>query len=280
MNIKKNFILSTFLTAVIAATGVLCGTSLKKMTQPAPKAAQKVETSTNLYGSLTIVGQDEGDDPAPADAAKVIINAPLTGAVGELIRLDVSNSTAESFRWVLVPDSVDFEVYDDGRHAVFSARKPGQYMFIVACAYKGTVDVVTHVINIGNAPVDPQVKYPVVEKPAEGAPLTTMIPYWCSQAKRPREETMKLAASFESIAATISAGVNTTPEAIIQATSDANRNALGDSLESWKPVLLELQTKFQKLAEEGKLTTAEQHAQTWREVAAGLRAYATLFDSL
>lgn len=279
MNIKKNFILSAFLTAVIAATGVLCGTSLKKITRPTPKVTQKVEASTNLYGSLTIVGQDEGDDPAPADTAKVIINAPPTGAVGELIRLDVSNSTAESFRWVLVPDSVDFEVYDEGRHAVFSARKPGQYMFIVACAYKGTVDVVTHVINIGNVP-DPQVKYPVVEKPAEGAPLAMMIPYWCSQAKRSREETMKLAASFESIAATISAGVNTTPQAIIQATGDANRNALGDSLENWKPVLQELQKELQKLAEEGKLTTAEQHAQVWREIAAGLRAYGALFDSL
>lgn len=233
----------------------------------------------DVYQHLTA---DADDDDAPVetekDVAKIIIKASNEAEIGQLIRLDVAASKAESFKWLLVPNSADFEVYDNGKRAVFSAREAGEYMFIVACAYKGTVAVTTHVVRVGN-PVPKPGDYPIVAKPNAGAAISEWVPYWCSLMVRPKEETQKLAESFEGIAATISAGVNTTPEEISKATSDANRRALGDSLEAWKPFLLSLQNEFKNRANAGTLVSAEQHAEMWREVAKGLRVYTDLFET-
>lgn len=287
-NLKKNLGLSLFLIAALAVTGLMCGRTLQQprvVTAPAVEEIMEETSEPNLYGSLTVLRDDEEDDVVDpnADVAKIVVNAQELGDVGELIRFDVSESTAESFKWLLVPESVDFEVYDEGKRAVFSAREPGEYMFVVACAYKGTVDVTTHVVTIeGPEPQpepEPDDEYPVVPEPAAGASLVEWVPYWCSQAKRPKDETIRLAASFESVAATISAGVNTTPQEIIQATGKANRQALGESLQEWMPVLQNLQAEFKTRADAGTLVTAEQHAETWREVAESLRAYATLFTA-
>jgi len=278
---KKNTTLSLFLIAVLAVTGLMCGRTLRSQSNVVVAPAVEETVTTDIYGSLTVLKDDEEVNPA-ADVAQVVVNAQELGEVGELIRFDVSESKAESFKWLLVPESVDFEVYDNGKRAVFSARRPGEYMFIVACAYKDTVDVTTHVVTIIGPdpqpdPDGPDDEYPVVPKPAEGASFVEWMPYWCSQAKRPKDETMRLAASFESVAATISAGVNTTPQEIIAATGEANRQVLGASMQAWMPVLQNLQAELKTRAEVGTLTTAEQHAETWREIAEGLRGYAALF---
>jgi hypothetical protein len=219
------------------------------------------------------------EDVENLDTARISIQAPAEAEIGELVRLDVSDSCAESYKWILVPKSVDFEVYDNGQRAVFSARKAGEYMFIVACAYEGTVDVAIHVIRVGNPTPKPG-DYPSVTKPEAKAAITEWLPYWCSLTVRTEAETRKLAGCFDGIAATISAGVYTTPEEIIKATREATREALGDSLESWKPVLLSLQDEFKARANAGTLASPEQHADLWRKVAAGLRVYADLFETL
>jgi len=278
---KKNTTLSLFLIAVLAVMGLMCGRTLRSQSNVVVAPAIEETVPTDIYDLLTVLRDGEEVDLA-VDVAQVVVNAQELGEVGELIRFDVSESNAESFKWLLVPESVDFEVYDNGKRAVFSARKPGEYMFIVACAYKGTVDVTTHVVTIIGLdpqpdPNDPDDEHPVVPQPAEGASLIEWMPYWCSQAKCPKDETMRLAASFESVAATISAGVNTTPQEIITATSEANRQALGVSMQAWMPVLQNLQAELKTRAEMGMLTTAEQHAETWREIAEGLRGYAALF---
>jgi hypothetical protein len=212
-------------------------------------------------------------------AARLVIKGPTKGVVGELIRLDVSNSCGQSFKWLLVPESVDFEVYDNGRRAVFSARKTGKYMFIMACALEDTVDVATHIVTIVKpGEPDPNKEYPKVDKPIAGSDLAKMLPYWCSLAKREREEALALAESFEGIAAAIAAGAYTTPEEISKATGDANRTALKTSLDSWLPVLSKLQTELRRRSNIGELKTPEQHAEAWREIAEGLLAYASMFN--
>ncbi len=237
------------------------------------------DADQDVYRHLT-TPTDDDDTPVETEKniAKIVIKASSEAEMGQLVRLDVTASKAESFKWLLVPNSADFEVYDNGKRAVFSAREAGEYMFIVACAYKGTVAVTTHVVRVGN-PVPKPGDYPIVERPNTGAAISEWVPYWCSLTVRPEEETRKLSESFEGIAATISAGVNTTPGDISKATSDANRQALGDSLEAWKPFLLSLQNEFKNRATAGTLVSAEQHAEMWREVAKGLRAYADLFET-
>jgi len=211
--------------------------------------------------------------------ATIIIHAPEVGEVGELVRFDVSESVAESFRWLVVPETGDFEVYNDGKNAVFSARRPGEYMFIVACAFKGTVDVATHVITIqGQEPLPPDDNKPTPEvpEPEEGSSLDTWVTYWCASLQLPKHEARQLAESFESVAAMISADVGLKPQDIIEATSKANRAALGDSIDQWVPLLQQLQGALQKQAEEGNLVTVDQHTEVWRLVATGLNNYASL----
>lgn len=268
----------------MAAITLLCvvGFSFATAHVATTVAAHYSTTADNVYAGLTS-NQPTTRIVADGDAAKIIIHAPEMGEVGELIRLDVSESTGDDFKWIVVPTTLDFEVYQDGRKAVFSARKPGNYMFIIACSNAGTVDVITHTIKItGDNVPDPPTPdvYPVVPKPADGSPLAAWMPYWCSQSKQEKNEAMKLAASFNSVAATIAAGVNTTPDQIIKATANANRQALGGSIDRWMPVLQALQGDLQARANAGLLQTPEQHAAAWREIAGGLMDYSEMFKTV
>jgi len=281
MNIKKNLQAAALMLAVTFGTSVLISSYVKY--DPVPSASV-TNTGTNIYANLTT--SHSPDNVEPGTIAAIVIDAQKSAEVGELVRFDVSKSTADSFKWVLVPDSIDFEVYNEGQRAVFSARHPGEYMFIVGCAYQGTVDIVTHIVTIEGGPpgpdppIPPHPDIPNVPKPEEGGVLAEWLAYWCSQAQRPKYETLQVAGSFEGVAAQISAGVLTDTKSIIETTASANRQALGDSLTDWLPVLREIQTELKSRAEAGILTTPEQHAATWREIAKGMRDYAALFDAV
>lgn len=210
-------------------------------------------TSATLCAQETIPSVDTG-----TSQAKIVLVCPDSCRVGELVRLDVSESTADSFMWKLVPDSVDFEVYAEGRRAVFSARAPGEYRFIVACAKDGTVDVVHKLITVIGPP--PQ--------PIDNS-LAQWIPFWLWNYDLPDNERLALADSFHSVAAR--EAELKTAEDWIKATAESNREALGDSLDAWSPMLDKIGTVLLKMAQDGKLLTPEQHATVWKEIAAGLR---------
>ena len=74
----------------------------------------------------------------------------------------------------------------------------------------------------------------------------------------------------------ISAGTLQEASDIIEATAEANRAAVGDSLSGWMPVLQQLQTSMKKLAGQGKLSTPAQHEALWLDIAKGLRNYISL----
>lgn len=196
------------------------------------------------------------EPPVPTEA-KIIVNAPDEARVGELVRFDVSESVADSFKWLLVPDSDDFEVYDSGRRAVFSARLKGNYRFIIACAKDGTVDVITHVVTIIGPPPSPT-----------SDSLAEWIPIWIWEEGLPRDEALTIADNFEKVASQ----PLVEPEEWIKVTAEANKMALGDRLEAWKPVLDKIGQVLHKRAEQGKLTTPEKHVEVWMEIAKGLRS--------
>lgn len=279
MNIKKNLQAAALVLAVTFGTSVLVGSYMQH--DPIPPSSV-TNMGTSIYASLTTFHAP--DDVEPGTIADIVINAQESAEVGELVRFDVSKSTADSFKWVLVPDSIDFEIYDEGQRAVFSARHPGEYMFIVGCAYQGTIDIVTHIVTIEGGdpdpPIPPNPDIPNIPKPGDGAGLGEWLAYWCSQTQCSKYETLQVAGSFEGVAAQISAGVLTDTKSIIEATANANRQALGDSLTDWLPVLREIQTELKSRAEAGILITPEQHAATWREIARGMRDYAALFNAV
>jgi hypothetical protein len=259
---------AVFLLAVTVSAGLL----ISPYTNARPLLPPPTASVTTSGANIHILHQD--NVVQPDHIAHIVIKAQDTAEVGELVRFDLSDSAAQSYKWILVPESVDFETYRDGEAAVFSARKPGEYMFIVACAYNGSVDVATHIVTVGGG--TPYV--PDVSRPDAVAGLDQWAVYWCSMNDRPGDEAEKLADSFEAVSAQIAAGVLQKADEIIEATADANRKALGDSLPEWMPVLRELQAAMQEKAEQGELLTPDQHRVLWEEIAKGLRNYAALID--
>ena len=264
--IKKNW---RPLLLVAMAFGLIVVGSIDKYSSRTP--------TQSVYQLASVVGDE--DEVAVVDQAKIILEVQDTADVGELVRFDVSKSQAESIKWLLIPDYCDFQVYNNGRNAVFSARRPGEYMFIIAAANKGSADVIVHVLTVTGEPLPPPKPIvPSVPRPSEGASVTQWIPYWCAQAGCKKSDSLRLSQSFQNVAATVAAGVNTDPTDIIKATQKANRKALGSSMVLWVPVLKKLQADLAVRAASGQLITPEQHVNTWKEIAEGLRAYAALFD--
>jgi hypothetical protein len=269
----KKFQTAVLLLTVTMGSGLIVSSYIKARPVPTPSSVSMIL---------------RGDDVIqPEKTAKVVIQAQEIAEIGELVRFNLSESTAQSFKWLMVPEAVDFEVYDDGRRAVFSAREAGDYLFIVACACDGAVDVAIHIVTveepiepppIPDDPVTPDDEYPNVSQPAVNATLDKWTAYWCSANKLPQDETERLAASFESIAAQIASGVLQKADDIIKATADVNREALGESLSDWLPVLRELQIAMQRLAGQGQLSNPDQHQALWLEIAKGLRQYVSLFE--
>jgi hypothetical protein len=197
---------------------------------------------------------------ASAEAeAKVVLAAPNSARIGELVRLDVSESSADSFKWILVPDAVDFLVYDAGARAVFSARREGEFRFIVACAKGGEVDVVTHVVRIIGPP----------DEPTSDA-LSELIPYWNWDLDLPGEECRAMADGFESIADRADELGDT--NAWLKATAAMSQDTLGDRIDAWKPMLDRIGVKLREKAEIGALSTPEEHRNAWMSIVRGLRA--------
>ena len=241
---------------ILALTSGPTGSAEPKSSVSEPTAqVAGTETGQTDGSVLPVVGQE-------GESAKVVVEAPTKGRIGELIRFDLTQSEADSIKWIVKPGSPDFEVYADGRRAVFSARAAGEYLFIIACAKDGTVDVVTHTVKIEGPPAKP-----------DSQSLVEWLPYWLYPLQLDKGSALALADSFEDVAGRITA--LSTPKGIIEATAIANRAALSDSLETWKPILKKIQAVLANRAQAGTLATPEQHKETWLEIARGLRKYAS-----
>lgn len=190
------------------------------------------------------------------NAAKIVLTVPEKAKIGELVTLDASASAASSFKWVA--PTPDFLVIEGGKKAVFSARKAGLYTFTLAVALRDTVDVQTFTIAV-EGPVAP----PTTDD------LEAWIPYWRAEMDLPADKLEALAVAFEQTSLKMTTLL--TPEAIIKATAEANRAALGESLPQFVPLLQKIMAGLDKLAKSGQMKTPEQHAIVWQAIARGLR---------
>jgi hypothetical protein len=203
--------------------------------------------------------------------AEIILEGPKEVKVGQLARFDVAKSSGKTFKWKVLPESTDLEVYDDGRKVVFATGIAGEYTFIVACANDNDVDVKVQKLTVtSDDNVPPPPGPPVPPSPASG--LKGKIIEWSNLVSSPNKkaEAGKLATSFSSVKSQIVAGTLDTAELIIEETKNSNRNALGDSLTLWVPFMGQLQKEMRTQAEAGELVTPAQHAQMWGEIADGL----------
>lgn len=213
--------------------------------------------------------------PGPVINAKadIVIEGPTEIKIGQLARLDVAKSAGKTFKWKVLPATTDFEVYDDGRRAVFSSGISGEYTFIVACANDNDVDVKTYVVKVGEGGVVPGPQ-PGPVNPATGmagkvVELTRLV-----NSPNKKAEAAKLATGFADITKQIQDGKLTTADQIIEAQKIANRTAMGNSLALWVPFLESLQKEMKTQAEAGLLVTLEQHAILWKQISDGLNLVA------
>ena len=195
-------------------------------------------------------------------AARVVLKAPDKAKVGQLVVLDVSESVAANFKWVLNSKTTNFLVIDGGKRAVFSAEAGGDFTFVVAAAKGDTVDVVIHTIKVAGGPASPTDDLP------------TRVASWCGGVESPtkRDDALKLAQSFSSLSAVITTEM--APEDIMEATKKSNRDALGDNLKHWTPFLDGLGAEMTKLSAAGQLNDAESHKRVWKTIAESLDDYA------
>lgn len=201
--------------------------------------------------------------PVDPNSANVVIKAPESVQAGELVQISVAESNADSFSWKIEPHTKNFQVVDGGRRAFFSHGSSGEFLIIVAGAKGGTSDVKTIRIKI----IGPDV-------PPNPTDIASKVPSWCEKVQSPtkRDDALKLAQSFSSVAAVIKPTM--TPGEVVEATKKSNQDALGANVKHWEPFLIALQTELKAQATAGTLSDTESHTKAWRAIAEGLNRYA------
>lgn len=210
-----------------------------------------------------------------ADEPKVVIEAPASVKVGDMIIMDLSKSVGDGFDMIIRPEPPQVRVFDNGKTVVTaSGYETTEYLFIVSCALNGKSDVKTHVVRVvGQEPTKP------VNPVKPGDDIAGKVIQWVSSVNSPtpRDDAMKLAQSFASLATVIENGTFSSPSEIVAATKASNRDALGDNLEYWIPFLEGLMTELKAMSDANMLSDTAGHGLVWRLVSLGLKDYA---DSL
>lgn len=210
--------------------------------------------------SFPIAGQAEVDEGAFSGG--LIIQAPDECEVGELVRIDATKSDVDHFTWQIIPATPDFEVIEDGRRGLLSARiaSAGQSFLIIISAAKKLDDgsVVSylqhHTIDVlGEAP----------EPGPEN--ISTRVRRWTREVEDyPKREAHALA--LAQVFRKLGTAEDITVDQILQATATANTAVLGEDLERWMPFLKPLGEELDTI----ELETREQYKDVWLKIADGI----------
>ncbi len=185
---------------------------------------------------------------------------------GQLVILELGDDTVGSNPvWKVTPDlGENFRA--EGRRAFVVFPESRTYKIFVAVAQNSTLDMKEYDVVAGAS----KAKRTATAK--VGFPQT--VDSWVAQVQSPGvdDERTRLAQSFETIASLIDAGVLKEPQQIVEATAKSNATALGASKPLWDATFFaSLKAELGSRAKAGSLTTPEQHAAMWREIAAGLK---------
>lgn len=244
--------------------GTICSlvliASLLCVSQSTTTTATEQHTPTAI---ASVYGQEAEGGP------QVVINAPDKIKVGDMIVIDLSQSQGGGFDVIVQPALPSARTFDDGKVIVSgTGYKTQDYLVIVSCALDGQSDVKTHTIKV----IGPQPVIPV--NPGENIPQKVLS--WCDGVDSPtlRDDAMKLAQSFASLATVIENGTFQDASEIVAATKTSNRDALGANLEYWVPLAEGLMNELKAMAKAGLLPDAQAHGPVWRAVSEGLKEYA------
>lgn len=254
---KHNFRTIAFCLALI--TSLLCVAVI-----PAEQVGGRTRNSTTTEK----VVYRQNDSPRK-DKPEVIIEAPSSVKVGDMIIVDLNKSIGDGFDMIIRPKPPQVRIFDGGKVVVTATGyKTVEYLFIVSCALNGESDVKVHIVKVlGLQPVIPT---------NPGDNVAEKVISWCESVDSPtlRDDALKLAQSFASLAVVIENGTFQTPKEIVSATKTSNRDALGTNLDHWVPLLDGLMNELKAMAKIGLLPDAFAHGPVWRSVSKGLKAYA------
>ncbi len=240
-----------------------------------------------------------------------IVGAEKPIPLGELVDLGLSpienkpaNLVASAVDWKVFEGNVPKRVRPTGDGIFFGAGvQPKKLLVIASVSYlyvtkegdkitdaQTRIQVLTTELQIGQSePIPGPTPTPT---PGPGpAPTPTPTPTLpdgrfglaktsfllaTSKVAAPREKAaLAISEAFESIASSVAAGAYKTGDAILKATKDANNSALASanlSPEPWEEFGTELQKVLYEMYKTKKITTAEDYADAWREIATGLKA--------
>ncbi len=238
------------------------------------------KNADTLYDNIHVTGQTSmqvygQDDNTPReDKAEINIKAPDRVKVGDMIVIDLSESLGSGFDYEVEPTPPGLRTFDNGKIIVCgTGSKNVTYTFSIACALNNDSDIAVHKVKVTGAaapgpPIDPGQN--VVEK----------VKDWASDVTSPtlRDDAIKLAQSFASVAIIIEQETFDDSISLIKATATSNRDALGGNLENWTPLLNSLMNELKAMAQLGKLVDVTDHAPIWRDVAKGLREFAATLN--
>lgn len=196
--------------------------------------------------------------------AEVVINAEQQVNIGDLIVIDLSESKGEGFDYFVEPTPPGLRVFNDGKIIVCgTGDKSTTYTFSISCAVDNDSDIAVHKITVNTA------------SPPDNS-MVSKVKEWAGVVESPtkRDDALKLAQAFASVAIVIEQDTFKSPEELVKATATSNREALGDNLEYWTPLLENLMKELKEMDRLGKLSTIEAHIPVWKDIAQGLREYA------
>lgn len=202
-----------------------------------------------------IAGQEE------VEPNGLILRAQDEAEVGELVRLDASESEVDGITWQILPDTSDFEVIEDGRRAFFSAREESagkSFLIIVAGAKGGTPYLKHHTLKIKGEPAPP--------KPET---VASKVKRWAASVEDyagKAEHAKALAGVFRKLAE----ADDVTVDDMLDATATANTAVLGADLDKWLPLLEPLGEELDTLTEAGELNSRGDYKEVWLLIAEGI----------
>jgi hypothetical protein len=211
--------------------------------------------STVGGGDVHIVGQDDADprlDIKPIEAA-LVVKIPAECEVGELVRMDATESKVDGITWRIMPPTEDFVIVDEGRRAFFSSRSGGEFLIIVAGARDGSPFLYVQTLTVEGSPI-----------PTTG--LALKVDAWMKKA--PNGDITKLPAMadvFRRLATS-----DTSIDDMQKATALANSAVIGEAVAGLAPFLDEIGHELDRLEQDGSLDTREDYKRVWLELAAAL----------
>lgn len=173
------------------------------------------------------------------------VDATYAAMVGELFVIEAS--PADSYKWTVLSrcPSENYYLAENGKKLIFSAPESGEYVFVCAMAKGSEVELITHKIVV--SPYTPSIK--------------PLIKNWLPDNYN-KEVAKRLSAALKESAASA-----TTIEELISKSAEANRTALADDLDSWKPFLQKMSAYCQENLANKSLA---EHVSFWNQVATAL----------